>query len=312
MMKSICILLMLASSQFALAQDTTFTETELNIDKFTDGTLTLPATGDHKNLIIFIQGSGPTDRNGNQPMMQNDGIKKIARELAGNGIASFRYDKRVFKAQEFQLNEKDMIFEDFVTDATNVATYFRSGENFSNIIIAGHSEGSLIGMLVAQEHADAYISLAGAADPIDVIVTEQITNMAPTLGASARAAFDEIAENGKTSNYSPMLEALFRPSVQPFMASWMKYKPSEEIKKLEIPVLIINGTSDIQVNEEQAVKLAESNENAELAILDHMNHIFRKIETKDRLVNSKSYNEPNLPLHPDLISTLTEFVKELD
>ncbi|TQI70119.1 hypothetical protein JM79_1028 [Gramella sp. Hel_I_59] len=312
MKKSICLVLMIISSLFALAQDTTFTETERSIDEFTDGTLTLPVNENDKYLIIFIQGSGPTDRNGNQPMLQNDGIKKIARELAANGIASFRYDKRIFKAQKLQLSEKDMIFEDFVEDAKNVVMHFRKEEKFSKIIIAGHSEGSLIGMLVAQENADAFISLAGAADPIDEIITEQVTNMAPELGVSARTAFDEMAENGKTSNYSPMLEAVFRPSVQPFMASWMKYNPSEEISKLKIPVLVVNGTLDIQVSEEQAQKLAEANENSELAILDQMNHIFRKIETKDRLVNSKSYNEPNLPLHPELVSILTEFVKELD
>jgi len=312
MKKSICLVLMIISSLFALAQDTTFTETERSIDEFTDGTLTLPVNENDKYLIIFIQGSGPTDRNGNQPMLQNDGIKKIARELAANGIASFRYDKRIFKAQKLQLSEKDMIFEDFVEDAKNVVKHFRKEEKFSNIIIAGHSEGSLIGMLVAQENADAFISLAGVADPIDEIITEQVTNMAPELGVSARTAFDEMAENGRTSNYSPMLEAVFRPSVQPFMASWMKYDPSEEISKLKIPVLVVNGTSDIQVSEEQAQKLAEANENSELAILDQMNHIFRKIETKDRLVNSKSYNEPNLPLHPELVSILTEFVKELD
>ena len=304
--------MIIISSLTTVAQDTTFTEIKLSIDKFTDGTLTLPTEENNKYLIIFIQGSGPTDRNGNQPMLQNDGIKKIARELAGNGIASFRYDKRIFKAQELQLSEKDMFFEDFVEDAKNVVMHFRKEEKFSNIVIAGHSEGSLIGMLVAQENADAFISLAGAADPIDEIITEQVTNMAPELGVSARTAFDELAENGRTSNYSPMLEAVFRPSVQPFMASWMKYDPSEEISKLEIPILVVNGTSDIQVSEEQAQKLAESNENSELVILDQMNHIFRKIEAKDRLVNSKSYNEPNLPLHPELISILTEFVKELD
>ncbi len=304
--------MMIISSLTTVAQDTTFTEIKLSIDKFTDGTLTKPTEENNKYLIIFIQGSGPTDRNGNQPMLQNDGIKKIARELAGNGIASFRYDKRIFKAQELQLSEKDMIFEDFVEDAKNVVMHFRKEEKFSNIIIAGHSEGSLIGILVAQEYVDAFISLAGAADPIDEIITEQVTNMAPELGVSARTAFDEMAENGRTSNYSPMLEAVFRPSVQPFMASWMKYDPSEEISKLKIPVLVVNGTSDIQVSEEQAQKLAEANENSELVILDQMNHIFRKIEAKDRLVNSKSYNEPNLPLHPELISILTEFVKELD
>ena len=312
MKKLICFVLMIISSLTTVAQDTTFTEIKLSIDKFTDGTLTKPTEENNKYLIIFIQGSGPTDRNGNQPMLQNDGIKKIARELAGNGIASFRYDKRIFKAQELQLSEKDMIFEDFVEDAKNVVMHFRKEKKFSNIIIAGHSEGSLIGMLAAQEDADAFISLAGAADPIDEIITEQVTNMAPELGSSARSAFDDLAKNGKTSNYSPMLEAIFRPSVQPFMSSWMKYDPSEEIAKLKIPVLVINGTNDAQVKEEQAKILHNAALNSELVLLENMNHVFREIASNDLTKNYQTYNNPELPLHPELIPVLTDFIKNLE
>ncbi|MCH4823485.1 alpha/beta hydrolase [Gramella lutea] len=294
------------------SQETNFEEKELKINEVTEGTLTLPGSGDAESLIIFIQGSGPTDRNGNQSMMKNDGMKLMARELAANGIASFRFDKRIFKMQELKLKEENLRFEDFVQDVKDILTYFENQENFENLIIAGHSEGSLVGMLASEETADGFISLAGAGEPIDNIIVEQVNKMAPQLGENARAAFDELKEDGKTTNYSPMLENLFRESVQPYMNSWMKYDPSKEIRSLEIPVLIINGTSDIQVEPEQAQMLHEASEDSRLLLIDKMNHIFRKMESDDKLVNTKSYNEPSRPLHPELIPEITNFIKELE
>lgn len=309
--------LLFAFSLFILShtvksQEADFKEEELKINEFTEGTLTLPETKEAQSLVIFIQGSGPTDRNGNQSMMKNDGVKLIARELAANGIASFRFDKRTFKMQELKLKEEDLRFEDFVKDVKDILSYFETQENFENLIIAGHSEGSLIGILASGENTDGFISLAGAGEPIDNIIVEQVNKMAPQLGENARAAFDEIKANGRTNNYSPMLENLFRPSVQPYMNSWMKYDPAEEIKSLEIPILIINGTEDIQVGTEQANLLHEANENSQLILIEKMNHIFRKMETDDKLVNTKSYNEPARPLHPELIPEITNFIKELE
>ena len=179
-------------------------------------------------------------------------------------------------------------------------------------MLAGHSQGSLVGMLAAKESADAYISLAGAGEPIDSIIVDQINKMAPQLGENARTAFNEIRENGTTTNYSPMLETIFKPSIQPYMNSWMQYDPSKEIKNLDMPVLIISGTADIQVDVKEAEMLKNASEDSQLEIVEHMNHIFRKIESEDKLVNTKSYNEPNLPLHPELIPIITDFIKELE
>ena len=296
---------------FSFAQETSYVEEEISINKITDGTLTTPKEK-AESLIIFIQGSGPTDRDGNQSMLKNDGIKKMARQLAKNGIASYRFDKRIFKMRELKIKEEDLVFEDFITDVNDIIAYFEEDDTFDNIILAGHSEGSLIGMLAAKDKADAFISLAGASKPIDSIIVEQFNKQAPQLGENARIAFNEIRENGKTSNYSPMLQAVFRPSVQPYLYSWIQYNPSAEIAKLDMPVLIVNGTADFQVSEEEAQRLKAANPEAKLVILERMNHVFRKIESDDLLVNSKSYNEPNQPLHPELISTLTQFIKELE
>ncbi|MDX1544829.1 MAG: alpha/beta hydrolase [Christiangramia sp.] len=294
------------------AQESRFIEEELKINEAIEGTLIIPDSRETESLVIFIQGSGPTDRNGNQPMMKNDGIKKIAHQLAENGIASFRFDKRIFKMNELKLKEKDLRFDDFVNDAKDIIKYFDEDERFDNLIVAGHSQGSLVGMLAAKDMVDGYISLEGAGQPIDNIIVEQVHKMAPPLAENARLAFDEIRENGRTTSYSPMLESMFKPTIQPFMLSWMTYDPAREIAELDIPVLIINGTADIQVETKEAEMLKNANEDAELVILENMNHIFRKIDSKDRLVNTKSYNEPNQPLHPELIPVITEFIKELE
>ncbi len=294
------------------AQDSTYTEEEVNIGKFTEGTLTLPLGEKAEDLVIFIQGSGPTNRNGNAPMMKNDGMKKMAHELAENNIASYRFDKRIFKMDKYKIEEKDLRFEDFVKDVEEIIAYFRENAQYENIVVAGHSEGSLIGMLAAKGRADAFISLAGAGEPFDNIVVEQLAKQAPQLAENARTAFDEMKENGQTSNYAPMLQSIFRESVQPYMLSWIKYDPAEDIAKLDIPVLIINGTADVQVDTQQAEMLKKGDPEAKLVLIDHMNHIFREVDSDDMLVNTKTYNEPNRPLHPELIPVLTKFIKDLE
>jgi len=312
MKKYLLVSFLFVMIQTGFSQRENFTEKELKINNAIEGTLTIPVNDKAQSLVIFIQGSGPTDRDGNQAMMKNDGIKKIAKALSQNGIASYRFDKRIFKMQELKLEEKDLRFEDFSKDVKDILEYFKEQDKFENHIIAGHSEGSLVGILAAKENADAFISLAGAGEPIDSIIVTQVNKMAPQLGENARVAFDEIRANKKTTNYNPMLESIFRPSVQPYMYSWMKYDPSQEIKNLDIPVLIINGSEDIQVNVDQAEMLKSGKEDAKLVIIENMNHIFRQVDSKDRLINTKSYNEPDLPLHPELMPVLTEFIKELE
>lgn len=311
MKKSILSCLALVFTTFNFAQESVSLEQNLTIDKFTDGTLVLPENIENPPLVIFIQGSGPVNRDGNAPMVKNDGMKKISKELADNGIASFRYDKRIFKMNKFKIKEEDLTFNDFVFDLSNVIQYFQKENNFSKIIVAGHSEGSLIGILGAQaETVDAFISLAGAGRKIDEIIMGQLFKQSAELSENARISFDEMKTNGSTSNYSPYLESIFRPSVQPYINSWMKYDPAAEISKLDIPVLLINGSNDLQVDVKDAELLKEAKPDAKLVILENMNHIFRKIEGEN-LDNTKAYNEPARPLHPELIPTMVEFVNSI-
>ena len=310
MKTKILSLLMLLFIQLAFSQMNPFIENPVSVNEFIDGTLTIPENIKNPPLVILIQGSGPTDRDGNQIMMKNDASKKIAHQLAENGIASYRFDKRIFKMNKFRIKEADLRFEDFVTDVNSILEYFKADKNFDKIILAGHSEGSLIGMLAAQQGADAFISLAGPGRSIDKIVVEQLAKQSEELSENARQAFDELSKTGSTSNYSPYLESIFRPSVQPYIGSWMKYDPALEIAKLEVPILIINGSLDLQVDTTDAEILNAAAPNSKLVILKNMNHIFREIKGEN-LENTKAYNEPNRPLHPDLIPVLTDFIKSI-
>ena len=310
MRHGIFALLFLLLNLSALAQDSTYTAEDIKINQFVDGTLVVPNSAERPPLVIMIQGSGPTDRDGNQSFMKNNSLKKLSQGLAAEGIASFRFDKRILKMSQNQIKEEEMRFDDFVTDVNSIIAHFDNSRLFGKTIILGHSQGSLIGMLAGKEKADAFISIAGAAQSIDSIIIDQIALQMPSLKENVEQTFTELRQTGSSQNYNSVLESIFRPSVQPFILSWMQYNPKEEIANLNMPVLLINGNKDLQVMPSEAEALKAAYPEAELVILDKMNHVLRKIEGSE-LENSKSYNEPNLPLHPELIPTITEFIKNL-
>jgi pimeloyl-ACP methyl ester carboxylesterase len=309
-MKTKLIYILLLCFGISAAQENKFNSKNISVSPVIDGTLLLPTTSEETPLVIIIGGSGPTDRNGNQQMMENNSLKFLAEALYNNGIASYRYDKRIVKLMKNRtLREKDIRFDDFITDAETVADYFKNGGEFSKIYIIGHSQGSLVGMIAAQGRADGFISLAGAGQQIDNVIVDQIGKQSPGLKESARTAYDDLRANGVALNYSPSLASLFRPDIQPFMSSWMKFDPQAEIAKLKTPVLIVNGDKDIQVQISEAEHLREAQPNAEYFVIKNMNHILKKIEGSD-LENTKSYNIYNVPIMPELVERVSTFIKK--
>jgi pimeloyl-ACP methyl ester carboxylesterase len=293
-----------------VAQETKFNSKDISVSPLIDGTLLIPTTSEATPLVIIIGGSGPIDRDGNQQMLKNNSLRFLAEALYHNNIASYRYDKRIVKLMKNRsLSEKDIRFDDFIADAEQVIDYFNNGGEFSKIYIIGHSQGSLVGMIAARDRADGFISLAGAGQEIDNVIVDQIAKQSPGLKESARIAYDDLRLNGVALNYSPALASLFRTDIQPFMNSWMKFDPQVEIAKLKIPVLIVNGDKDIQVQISEAKYLHEAVPNAEYSIIQSMNHILKKIEGSD-LENTKSYNIYNLTIMPELVERVSTFIKK--
>lgn len=312
MIKKIFTTFLLCSFISSIAQEKPYTITEIPINPLIKGDLYTPVPQNGKpTLLILIAGSGPTNRNGNQIGMQNNSLKYLAEDLAKEKYAVFTYDKRVI-AQIIagKVNEKEMRFDDVITDAEAVFDHFKKTTEYKKIVFAGHSEGSLVGMVAAREtNADAFISIAGPGSPIDEILTEQIARIAPSAKEEMASSLAKLKKGETVTVKNPFLNSILRESVQPFMISWLKYNPQQEIRKLKIPVLLLNGTKDLQVAEAEAEKLKKAKPDATLTIIENMNHVLKTIGG-DETENKASYSEPDLPNNPELTRAINLFLKK--
>jgi hypothetical protein len=273
---------------------------ETGIGKLEGSLLTSDVKGSN-TVALIIAGSGPTDRNGNNPSMTNNALKMLAEELALVGISSLRYDKRgIGQSKAAGLKEIDLRFDHYINDARHWIDYLVTLNNFNKIIVIGHSEGSLIGMIASQQtNVDKYISLAGAGQPIDLTIRAQLKAQPPIVLEQSTPILDKLLKGETVDNVPVFLNALFRPSIQPYMISWFKYDPRLEIAKLNKPVLIVQGDTDIQVSLTDADNLAIANNKAKKVVFKNMNHIFKQA-TLNRQANLLTYSQPDLPIKAEL------------
>jgi pimeloyl-ACP methyl ester carboxylesterase len=288
----------------------------VSIDTTLRSTLLLPKeTGKPVPVVLLIAGSGPTDRNGNSRILpgKNNSLLMLAEGLAMNGIASLRYDKRgVGESAKAAVGEADLRFETYIDDAVSFCEQLRADKRFSVVVIAGHSEGSLIGMVAAKRcSATGFISIAGAGRPAADILRIQLAGKLPPELATQSDAILKGLEAGSTTEKPPVeLTAIYRPSVQPYLISWFRYDPARSIAVLSVPVLIVQGTTDIQVSVDDAKRLSAASPRAKLLILEGMNHVLKSVPA-DREKQMASYGDPTLVLAPDLLVGVVDFVRKV-
>lgn len=266
------------------------------------GTLTF--SKEKTPLIIWVHGSGGVDRNGNQPKY----IQQFRKAINQENIAFFSYDKRTANPKNISFIKEDGVyFNDFVNDVKEVVNHFKNDDRFTEIILAGHSQGSLIAML-ALDNVDKYISIAGAGETIDKTLIKQISKQSPIYGALTKKYLIELKETGQIKEVDPNLMSLFAPQNQPFLSSWIALNPTEEIKKVKIPSLILNGDKDLQVLITDAENLKAAKPNAEFIIIKNMNHILKDIQKDED--NFASYTNPDFAISNQLIKRIVSFVKK--
>jgi uncharacterized protein len=276
------------------------------------GTVMLPEKGKKFNLVVIQAGSGPTDRNGNSGVaLKANSYRLIAEALAQKSIATLLMDKRGVAASMAGLKkEADLRFDDYATDLASWIKFIKTDKRIGKIFIVGHSEGSLIGMIAAQkEKVDGYVSLAGAGESIDKIIVWQYAQQLPKAAIAVDSLFIRMRNQQKIDSVPPYLMSIFRPSLQPYIASWIKFNPCDEIKKLTIPVLILQGNTDIQVQVKQAEMLHACKPTALYKIIDGMNHILKKAPI-DRQKNIDTYSNTSLPLIDGLVDELITFINK--
>jgi len=300
---------------FCLVSTSIFAQADEPITLKTDtgdlfGTLLAPKSNHKIPVVLMIAGSGPTDRDGNSIAGKNNSLKFLAEALAENGIATLRYDKRGIAESHAALDSvQNLRFDTWVDDAQAWVELLKERDQFSTIVIAGHSQGSLVGLLAAKGgNVDKFISIAGAGTPINKVLEKQLMANSPVVATMAKPILDSLVAGHLVDSFPPMLAMLFNKPTQPFLISWMKYDPAQEMAKLTIPSLIVQGKSDLQVKVEDAQKLHAANAQSQLLIIEKMNHVLKEV-TDDIADNYASYQDPARPIMPALVEGIVRFVK---
>lgn len=277
------------------------------------GTLSLPDGQGKVPVVLLHAGSGPTDRNGNSAMLpgQNNALRMLAEALARNGIATLRYDKRGIGASASAgRREADLRLDDYIDDATAWLRQLRADPRFTNVLMAGHSEGALIAMVACQKaQLDGCVLIAGAGNALDDILRVQLKpRLPPELYAQNERILLALKRGEQVSDVPPALLALYRPSVQPYLISSLKVDPRAVVGALRMPLLILQGATDLQVAVADAQALSAAAPAARLVIVPGMNHVLKMV-SGDLAQQMPSYGDPALPLAPALVDAVTAFVQ---
>lgn len=275
------------------------------------GTLTIAEGVDISPVVLIVAGSGATDRN------MGDGLsyKMLSDSLVKNNISCLRVDKRNSgKSVKNIVIRPDVIFDDLVDDVKAWIAFLETDDRFSEITVIGHSQGSLIAFLVSQNSSvDKCISLAGAGEKIDLVMRKQIYDppinkffFGPVIDTLLEKI--EKQEYVETDSIPIPFRSMFKRENQPFLASWIKYNPSEEIKKVNVPILIVQGEMDFQVQMDQYEFLKNAKPSSDTLLVENMNHAMKFADTLNKIPNSKNYKDPNVGLVNGFIPDLVEFI----
>ena len=261
-------------------------------------------------LSIIISGSGPTDRDGNNTSLKSDYLKMLADGLYENGISSYRYDKRGVGSSVGDIKTGNEVrFSDYINDVASIIIHFKDTKKFKKIVVIGHSEGALIGMIASRSIADKFISIAGSAEDYLNLIQRQLSIQPPYVKSMSDPIIEKLKNKELVDSVPPLLNNLFNNSLQKYLIEASSYNPQEEISKLEIPVLIVQGSNDIQIEIKDAQLLHNAAKKSRIEIIQGMNHVLRQAP-ENRLLNMQTYGNPELPIDNSLVNLIVDFLNE--
>lgn len=280
------------------------------------GTITMPDNASGKvPVVLIIPGTGTLDRDGNSEKLniKSNAYKLLAQDLAKAGIASLRYDKRRVGQSLMKDKEDNLRFDDYVDDAIGLINMLKEDKRFSKIIVLGHSEGSLVGMLAVAEtegSSNAFISVEGFGRRADYLLKEQMKAQPGYMSDGFNKILDSLKVGSVQNKVDISLYPYIRPSIQNYLISWFRFDPTDELKKVRVPVMIIQGTTDFQIPVIEGDKLKHVRSSYNYTVMRGMNYVFRDAP-EDKEKNIATYTQPDLPLKPEFVAAVTDFIKGL-
>jgi pimeloyl-ACP methyl ester carboxylesterase len=306
-----------APTQQGLVIDPALTESPVLVKTLTgtvSGSLVTPKNISGKiPVVLIIADAGPIDRDGNNPKagIAGNTYKLLANGLGKSGIATLRYDKRFAGSSVTTVKESQLSMEDYGDDAVSLINMLNDDPRFSKIILFGHGEGTLVAMMATlDEPIKGLISAEGPGEPADKMLTDQMKSKTEFIAGEFKAILDSLRKGKTTPNVDPALYYIAAPSKQHFLMSWCRLVPQRGMKRMKMPVMIINGTTDLQVPVDNAEKLKKAKSDAVLLIINGMNHILKEAPA-DPDQNMATFNKPDLPLKPELVTGIVDFINKL-
>jgi len=276
------------------------------------GSLILPKGDGPFPIVLIISGQGAMDRNGNiaDVHVRNNCLELLAQALARRGFASIRYDKRGVGASAAALRPgAPLLFTSLIDDAAAWVANLKTDTRFRGVAVLGYGEGALVGMVAArQAGAGAFVSVAGPGEPAAAILKEQFAGQPIAIRDQVYHIIDLLSEGKQVSVSGNNLQSLFGSREQPFLISKFRFNPQVEIAKLTVPVLIVQGMSDLQTGVFEAELLHRAAPGSYMDLIRGMNHVLRDVPRSPQ-ANLASYANPDLPLDSELINVTSEFLR---
>ena len=282
------------------------------------GTLIAPAAG--QPLVLIVPGSGPTDRDGNNPMgVTAAPYRLLAEALAARGVGSLRIDKRgMFGSKAAVADPNAVTVTDYVGDVSAWVSAARAETGLSCVWLLGHSEGGLVALAAAGkvEHLCGVILVAAPGEKFAEVLRKQLRANpanAPLL-PDALGAIDRLerGERVDVAGFHPALQGLFNPGVQGFLIDLFAYDPAALAAKVGRPLLIVQGGKDLQVPHVNGEALHAANPAARYVVVPDMNHVLKDIKADSPQANMAAYADPSLPISPELVDAISDFVRAGD
>jgi pimeloyl-ACP methyl ester carboxylesterase len=276
-------------------------------------TLLLPDADAPAAFALFVSGSGPTDRNGNNRFGVSTGyLAKLAAALADAGIASLRYDKRGVPGSIPVSDEGALTFQTFVDDAAAALDWLRDEADGRPLMAIGHSEGGLVVLELAARRPELarIVLLATPGRPAADTLRDQLTRLEEPLRGQALAILARIAAGEEVADVPTALLALFRPSVQPFLRGLFALDPAGRLAELGRSALVVGGGRDLQVGRADFDALAAAGPHVEPLWIETMNHVLASVADADPGANLATYSDPEVRLAPGLAEAVAAFLQE--
>ena len=278
-----------------------------------EGALLVPVAASGPSVLI-VPGSGPTDRDGNGPIINTATYQRVAEGLAARGISTLRIDKRGLFGSAKAIDDPNAVTTaDYAADVKKWAGALKRETGASCVWLLGHSEGGLISLLAGQDPAVCGLLLvATAGRPMGEVLRAQIRANpanAPILD-QALPAIDalEAGRRFDTADMHPALKPLFDPKVQGFLIDAFAVDPAKLIQEYSKPILVLQAQRDLQVSADEAARLAKAAPGAMVVTLPNTNHVLKTVTTDDVAINVATYANPTLPLAPGVIDAIASFI----